>query len=120
MNAKTPPAVRELPVRIPKSLAGKDLRNSVGLGLVYVARGKPVPPVPEGETTTYRIKLDATAQAYLPVASRICGGEREAITAALAWLDAQPAWLRISLNSTNLKGENLESTQPETIPPVDA
>lgn len=83
----------EIAVRIPRSLSGRALRSAIGLGLLYIARGRTAPAVEPGPTSTYRIKLDATAQIYLPVASRICGGDREAITAALSWLQNAPAWV---------------------------
>ena len=89
----------EIAVRIPRSLSGRALRSAVGLGLLYIARGRQAPAVEAGPTTTYRLKLDATAQRYLPVASRICGGDREAITAALSWVQHAPEWLRESSQS---------------------
>lgn len=108
----------EIAVRIPRSLASRALRSVVGLGLLYVARGRQAPVVEAGPSTTYRIKLDATAQKYLPVASRICGSEREAIVAALSWLQQAPEWLLAAntpISTTEPSNEENDAAPPETV-----
>jgi hypothetical protein len=85
---------RELTVKVPRSLAGKDIRGAIALGLFYVASGRRPAFVPNDETVAQRIKLNATAEKHLPHAAKSFGGEREAIVAALAWVNEQPHYLR--------------------------
>lgn len=82
------------PITLPESLAAKDIREAVAVGLFHLSIGYKPSEIPKEKQTSARLVLSENAQQYLNQIIHEYKSQREAIIHALAWVKEQPIHIR--------------------------